>query len=148
MLGSAVTLGMLPTRFGNTGERRRCGFAGIICKGDIAKGYNTDQALVPVDHREASNLHIGHAGGNLIQLLIVEAVADVQAHDIAHWRVRASTFSHSSNGDVTIGNHADKAIVLADRKRASVNPRHHLSRVPDRLIRSGNLDVLRHCFSD
>jgi hypothetical protein len=91
---------MLAARLGDTSKGGRGDFTRIVRKGDIARGNNADQSLVTIDHREASNLDVGHARSDLIKLSILEAVADVETYDVAHWRIRAFTFGHGSNGDV------------------------------------------------
>src|SRR5262245_45372730 len=147
-LGAAVTLGMLATRLGDTSKGSRGDFTRIVRKGDITKGNNADQSLVTIDHREASHLDVGHARSDLIKLLIVEAVTEVETHDLAHLLVRTFTFSHGSNGDVAVGNDPNKPVIFADWNSASINRSHELGHLANRLIWSGDLDVTRHCFSD
>src|SRR5262245_20440826 len=106
-----VLLRVLAARLGDTAERGGRSFTGIVREGNIAKRDNANQALIAVDHGETPNLDVGHVRGDFVQLLIVEAVTDLGAHNVAHWGIWVLAFGHGADGNVAVGNHPDKTII-------------------------------------
>src|SRR5690606_37469311 len=62
-------------RLGNAAQHRVAG-ALAVDAGDVAQGYHADQPLLAVEHRQAAHLDIGHVLGHMLDVLVLEAVAD------------------------------------------------------------------------
>ncbi|MNE83952.1 hypothetical protein D3C80_1808150 [compost metagenome] len=60
----------------------------------------------------------------MLNVLILEAVMDVPAHQPADRSIRAEPGRHPANRDVAVGDHADQAIAVVDQYRSAVDARH------------------------
>ena len=137
-------------RSGNARRRARrsaerfAGTVGPVGEREVAERDDPDQPLVAVEHRQPAHLEVGHVLRDVVEVVVVEAVFDLLAHHVAHLGVRALALRHRAHRDVAVGDHADQAVVLADRQHAGVDLRHQAGRVADRLVRVGDPDVLAH----
>src|SRR5688572_4067382 len=114
----------------------------------IAERDDADEALVAVDHRQAPDLVVAHVLGDMVELLVVEAVLNFRAHYLAHRGVGPLACRDSADGDVAVGDHADQAVVLAHRDRPGVDLLHDLGDLANALLGIGYAHVARHCLAD
>src|SRR5437868_11889917 len=80
---AAVGLRVFSSGLRNAAQCGGSGFMRIVRKGDVGQRDDTDQAFVPVDDGEAPDLDVGHVRRNLVELMILETVANVGAHHVA-----------------------------------------------------------------
>src|SRR3981081_1716318 len=92
----------------------------------IAERDDPDQPLVAIEHRQPAHLPRRHLAGALVGVLVLEAEAHLARHRLAHrcflW---VTSLRDAAHGDVAVGDHADEAIILADRQYAGVDIGHH-----------------------
>src|SRR5262249_17071928 len=77
---SAACLRVLAAGLGDTAERLDGGPVLAARLSDVAEGENAHEPLVAIDHGQPPNLDVGHVDGNVVDVLVVEAVADIGAH--------------------------------------------------------------------
>src|SRR5262249_55061468 len=71
----------------------------------IAQRDDADEAFLPIHHWQTPDLELRHILGHMIYLLILEAVFDFMAHDVADFSSRPFPLGHAANRDVAVGNH-------------------------------------------
>lgn len=89
-------------------------------RGQVAQSNDADQPLVAIQYGLATDLMLAHVLCDLGNFLIVEKVFDVLRNDFRDLRFSAFAFSDRSDGDITIGNHADQLVVLTDGNATSI----------------------------
>src|SRR6056297_3703389 len=100
--------------------------------GQVGESNHPGKTLVTVQHRQAADLVLGHDLGGAFTVIVFEAVVDAFGHDLAHRAVAGGlVVRHAAHGDVAIRDHADEAVVLADRQRADIIVAHPLCGIPD-----------------
>src|SRR5262249_41475873 len=83
-------------------------------------------------------------------IVVLPAAVDAWRHNVSRgcsMHIKAiprQTFAH----DVTVGDHADQPVILANRDSADVLCAHQFSEFGDRGIQADPLDALVHCFFD
>jgi hypothetical protein len=116
--------------------------------GEVAERQDSDQALFAVEHWQAPYLLRAHVVGDVLDVLVVEAVQDLLAHHVAHGRVGREVARHAAYRDVAVGDHPHEAIVLAHGKRSRVALGHHAGGLADRLVGSCEDNVNGHHVFD
>jgi hypothetical protein len=66
-------------------------------------------------------------------------------HYIAYVGLQRLSFGNGANGDVTIGDHADQAVVLAHRQCPRIDVSHQSGGVADAPVGAGDANVVGHC---
>jgi hypothetical protein len=120
--------------------------AGAAAGGDVAERDDADEPLVAVHHRQAAHLQVAHVAGNVLQVLVVEAVLDLGAHDIGEARIGALARAHGADRDVAVGDHPDQAVAFAHRQHAGVHVGHQPRRLLDRLVRPDDTHLSGHAI--
>ena len=115
---------------------------------EIGQGQDPDQPLVAVDDGQAAHLQVGHVARDVVGVLVVVAELHLAAHDLAHRRQRPPVAADRAHGDVAVGDHADQAVVVADRQRADVDLAHGAGGFQDGLVGTGDEHFTSHGFSD
>src|SRR5438105_10246385 len=127
-------------------DRLSGGFAAFRLR-HVADRNDADQPLLAVYHRQAPHLDVAHVLCDVVEILVVVAIHDLGAHDLAHRSVGTLARAHRPDGDVTVGDHADEPVVLAHRHRAGVDFFHDFRYFPDALARGAHAHLARHRFA-
>jgi hypothetical protein len=114
----------------------------------IRHGDYPNQALLPVQDGQAADLVLAHVLDHMVDILVLEAIFHVLGHDLADLRVRALARRQAAHDDVAVGDHADDAIMIADRQVTDVAFRHDLRDFADGLARAGQDHVAAHDVLD
>src|SRR5579871_3114999 len=103
---------------------------------EIREGDDANESLVAVEHRQTSYLELRHVVRYVLDILVLEAISDrFGGHDLPHGgALGVATVRVTSNSDVTVGQHADQAVILRDREGAGVRLRHQLRSVLQRVV--------------
>src|SRR5690606_18360036 len=110
--------------------------------------FRSDQAHVTVQHRQATLLQAGHVGGDLVQVLVLEAVFHLGGHHLAYLGLRAEPFADPTQHEVTVGDDANQAVVLAHREAADIARRHLPGSLLQRGGRGNDADIAAHDIAD
>jgi hypothetical protein len=125
------------------------GFAHIrFLSGKIAERDNADETLIAVHYRQSVHLEISHILGDMPGILILEAVFDLTRHRIADFAVRSFAIANPADCNVTIADHANEMVALADRQDAAIAFCHQSGRVLDRIVGIDQLRVTGHYVSN
>ena len=83
------------------------------------------------------------------RVVVLETVADTLRHDLTDRRVAGGPLlGDRPYNDIPVGNHADKAVVLADGQRAKIIGPHTPRRIANGHVRIGDAHRWRHDFID
>jgi hypothetical protein len=80
--------------------------------------------------------------------LILETIFHLLAHDFPGLGVGPFSFGDAADRYITIGDHSDQLVVLADRQHPDIQLLHRRRRVAKRLVRANNLDITMHDLVD
>ena len=117
----------------------------MTCRCNITKRDNADQPLLAVHDRQATDLLLGHVLGHVLQLFVLEDVADLGCHHISDLGARrVTTFCGQTHGDVSIADHADKAIALCNRQDADIGLTHRARRLLHHIVWANKLYFSLH----
>src|SRR5688572_14751957 len=141
-LGSAG-LGVWPTWL-RDGSHGSVGLLAVAIERHVAERDDPDQTLVPAHHRQPAHLVLAHVVDDVVEFLILEAVADLGRHRLAYLGVRPPALRHGTDGDVPVREHADQAVVLAHRQHACIELGHSACSLLDRVVRARDLDPAGH----
>src|SRR5690554_4574336 len=132
------------------GDTLQHGVAGAAAAdgGDVAQGHHTHQALLAIEHRQPADLDVGHVLGHMLDVLVLEAVADVGGHHLAHRGVRPQAPGQATDDHVAVGEHAHQTIALVDQQGAGVDALHQGGGFPHALFGQDDLDVAGHDFGN
>src|SRR5262249_8869684 len=140
-------LRMLATRLGDAAQGApRAGRA--VGKGDVTQREDTHQPLFAVEYGQPAKLDVGHILHDLVEVIVLEAVHYFFAHDVPDRRLRALIGADGADGDVAVGDHADQPVILSDRQHPGVDLSHQARGIADRLIGTGDFDIVGHRFTD
>jgi hypothetical protein len=87
---------------------------------EITNRDNADKPLVAVHHWQPPQLDLSHVPGDMLGILMLEAVSDFRRHHLADLRVWSLSLGDGANRNVAVGNYTDKTITLADRYEAVI----------------------------
>ena len=92
---------------------------------EIAQRNDADHPRVAVEDYEPADLLRRHQPSRVLHELVLEAVDDSRRHDVADADVCGGiALGRGPDGDVTVGDHADQPVVVADRQRPNVERLH------------------------
>src|SRR2546429_9673753 len=105
---------LLVGRFRNVLQRALRGF--VLRTADIGERHDADQSFIPVEDWKAPHLVICHDLCCTLRVIVLEAVADTFRHNLSDRRAAGrSLLGYCPYDDVSIGDHADEAVVFANR---------------------------------
>jgi hypothetical protein len=70
------------------------------------------------------------------------------AHDVADLCIGSLSFGDAADRNVTVRNHADQLVMLADWQNPNIQCLHSRRRIPKGLVGAYNLDVTVHDLAD
>src|SRR5271157_1997153 len=115
----------------------------------IAKADHSNHSLVRVDHGEPPDPLAFHDTHGLIHFFIVAAVGHALCHHVSCRELRwILAVGDASYHNIAVGNHADEAIVFANRDGAYVELLHLPSKRHDARVRRNPFDALVHNVLD
>jgi hypothetical protein len=112
----------------------------IVLQRGIRQSDDADQALLAVHDWKPAHLVLAHAGDDVVDVLVLEAISDILGHDVGNRRIQPFAGGKAADHDVAVGNHADDPVVIADRHESDVACCHHLRHLADSLARAGEDD--------
>src|SRR5215472_8010774 len=86
----------------------------------IAERYNADEALIPIYYRQPLHLQLRHVRRYVVDLLILETIFNLMAHDVADLCIGSLSFGDAADRNVTVRNHADQLVMLADWQNPNI----------------------------
>src|SRR5437763_1986597 len=110
----------------------------------VPERYNPDQTFVAIDYWKPADLDIAHVLHDLIDVLVVEAILHVRAHDASDRRHGGQALGDGANRNVAVGDHTYELVLFADRKCARVQLRHFPRRVLNRVVRTRDFYAAGH----
>src|SRR5215472_15794555 len=117
---------------------------------DIAQTEDADHSFVLVDHRQSSDLQLLHVPYRLGEVIVLTATMDLCGHHIARRSVErieivlCLPFAH----DVTISNHSDQVMVLANWDGTDIVISHQFCELSYRGVRADPIDTFVHRVFD
>src|SRR5215469_3673035 len=117
---------------------------------DITQTEDADHSFALVDHRQPSDLQLLHVPYRLGEVIVLTATMDLCGHHIARRSVErieivpCQSFAH----DVTISNHSDQVIVLANWDSTDIVISHQFCELNYRGVRADPIDTFVHRVFD
>src|SRR6516164_5304227 len=117
---------------------------------DIAQTEDADHSFALVDHRQPSDLQLLHVPYRPGEVIVLTATMDLCGHHIARHCVErievllCQSFAH----DVTISNHSDQVIVLANWDGSDIVISHQFCELSYRGVRAHPIDTFVHRVFD
>src|SRR5215468_5472228 len=96
----------------------------ISARSQISEGNDTNEALLVIEHRQPTDLLIGHSLGKITDFIALKAVLDLGAHHVADTGFRTEALRDPSHGDIPVSDHSHQTLVVADRQHADVTLLH------------------------
>src|SRR5215467_6219047 len=116
----------------------------ISARGQIAEGNDTNEALLVIEHRQPTDLLVGHTLGKITDLIGLKTVLDLGAHHVGDTGFRTGASRDPSHGEIPVSDYSHQTLVVAHRQHADVTLLHLCGNVTQFLTWACEKDISCH----